>query len=186
MYAKTSVGATWIWIGALSSAILAFALSSTAGEILQYVPCFCAGVVAYDLTRRGAWLPFPVLASVICTLLLVFVASSSFLHYLAFGKIAYVLNDSLACVLAGATMGRSAHPGSAIVRQISATTAKYSYGIYLSHLPLMWLCFRHGHTIRHFAVFVIAMLVVPPLAYHGLEHPMIQFGNLAIRKWHRP
>lgn len=183
LYKRKPAGAMWIWGGALSVASLAFALNSTAGAVLQYAPCFCAGVVAYDLTRRRAVLPFPWLASLMGILLLAFVSSSALLHHFSFGKFAVALNDWLACIIAGAVIGRSAPPGSAIVRKVSAAIAKYSYGIYLAHLPLMWLCLRPGHSITQFAVFIIAMLVVPPLVYHGLEHPMIQLGNLCIRKY---
>jgi peptidoglycan/LPS O-acetylase OafA/YrhL len=183
LYTRKSVRAMWIWGGALSVAILALALNSTAGAVLQYVPCFCAGVVAYDLTRRRAVLPFSKLVALLGILLLAFMSSSGLLHHFSVGKYAVLLNNSLACIIAGAAIGRSAPPGSAIVRQISAIIAKYSYGIYLSHLPLMWVFLRPGFTIRQFAAFIIAMLVVPPLAYHGLEHPMIQLGNLCIRKF---
>jgi peptidoglycan/LPS O-acetylase OafA/YrhL len=183
LYPRKSAGAMWIWGGALSAAIFAFALNSTAGAVLQYAPCFCAGVVAYDLTRRRAVLPFRMLVSLLGILLLGFVASASLLHYFSAGQLAVALNDWLASIIAGAVIGRSAPPGSAIVRKISGVIAKYSYGIYLSHLPLMWLFLRPNHTITHFAIFIIAMLVVPPLAYHGLEHPMIQLGNRCIRQY---
>jgi peptidoglycan/LPS O-acetylase OafA/YrhL len=183
LYTRKSVGARWIWAGALSTASLAFALDSTAGAILQYVPCFCAGVVTYDLTRRRAVLRFKMLVLLIGILLLAYVLSASLLHHLSFGNVAVAMNDWLACIIAGAVIGRSAPPGSASVRRISGIIAKYSYGVYLSHLPLMCLCLRPGHTIKGLAIFVIAILVVPPLAYHGLEHPMIQLGNLCVRKY---
>jgi peptidoglycan/LPS O-acetylase OafA/YrhL len=80
------------------------------------------------------------------------------------------------CPAAGILIGRAAAPASAKLRKASGTIAKYSYGIYLSHLPLMWLCFRHGRGRAETALFVVAAVAVPIAAYHWIEAPMIRLG----------
>jgi peptidoglycan/LPS O-acetylase OafA/YrhL len=57
--------------------------------------------------------------------------------------------------------------------------AKYSYGIYLSHLPLLWLCFRRLHTSLAMSCLLFSVLatLVPFLLYHLIEDPAIQLGR---------
>lgn len=58
--------------------------------------------------------------------------------------------------------------------------AKYSYGIYLSHVPIFWFVFVHlGLTSRLLGACFSLILVatVSVLAYHLLEDPAIQIGK---------
>jgi peptidoglycan/LPS O-acetylase OafA/YrhL len=60
---------------------------------------------------------------------------------------------------------------------VCAVIAKYSYGIYLSHLPLMIVCFGGGFSYLRFLSFSALTVVVPIVLFHAIEHPMIIVGN---------
>jgi peptidoglycan/LPS O-acetylase OafA/YrhL len=69
---------------------------------------------------------------------------------------------------------------SAVVARIAHTVATYSYGIYLSHVPIMWLAFQKlsdQPRLLQAAVFLALMLTVPPLLYHLVEEPLIRIGR---------
>jgi len=62
--------------------------------------------------------------------------------------------------------------------------AKYSYGIYLSHMAILWFAFAGmaGQPVALRAVVCIAMLVaVPVLLYHAIEDPFIRLGAALAR-----
>ena len=77
---------------------------------------------------------------------------------------------------------------------ISKRIATYSYGIYLSHQFSFWIVFGllTSWSLWFRIPFLLALLVaIPILLYHGVENPMIQFGNslsesLARRADHSP
>jgi peptidoglycan/LPS O-acetylase OafA/YrhL len=63
--------------------------------------------------------------------------------------------------------------------------ARYSYGIYLSHMPIMWFVSeglnRQPLALR-LAVFPVLAVGVPMLLYHAVEEPFIRIGaQLATR-----
>jgi len=168
LYTRVCVPSFVIWLGALAAAAV-FSLWPFAGNLMLFAPCFCSGIVAYDLMRKG--LPgssFRILALSLGLILLAFIGVARFTPM--------IVSDASASIIAAIAIGRSGPPSSAIVRIGSHTIAKYSYGIYLAHVPLMWLCFREGHGIRAFAIFTAAMVLVPLLAYHAIEAPLIRLG----------
>jgi peptidoglycan/LPS O-acetylase OafA/YrhL len=62
----------------------------------------------------------------------------------------------------------------------SRQIAKYSYGIYLTH-PFaivigLYLLRGHGMVVR-FAAMLGPLILLPLLAYHLIEHPMIRLGS---------
>jgi peptidoglycan/LPS O-acetylase OafA/YrhL len=168
LYTRHSVRASIIWLGAFIAAAM-FSLWPAAGNLVLYAPSFCAGIVAYDLARREPAWSFQVLALGLGILLFAFVSVARFTPLL--------VTDSAVTILAGIVIGRSGPPSSAIMRVGSHVIAKYSYGIYLAHLPLMWLCFHHGHEVGGFVLFAIAIVIVPFLLYHAIEAPMIRLGQ---------
>jgi peptidoglycan/LPS O-acetylase OafA/YrhL len=63
---------------------------------------------------------------------------------------------------------------------LAKLVARYSYGIYLSHITLMMLCFRGLAWQSRAGVWVafVALAVGTRVAmYHLLEHPMITIGR---------
>lgn len=62
--------------------------------------------------------------------------------------------------------------------------SKYSYGIYLSHMPLLWLClfkFRGICTLQRWLLFAVLACAAPVALYHLLEHPLIRIGKRLAR-----
>lgn len=152
-------------------------------NVLQYAPCFVAGAVAYRLCER--WRPrlpgalWPLLLS---TLLAAGIAATAL--------------EAVGIVLAWVTAGAI---GVAIpltremreswITKSAHTVAKYSYGIYLSHiavLDVVLLRMPHAPVVLRMACGVVGIVGIPVLLYHGLENPMIRIGaTLAARLGHR-
>jgi peptidoglycan/LPS O-acetylase OafA/YrhL len=68
--------------------------------------------------------------------------------------------------------------------------ARYSYGIYLCHLPLMWFFFRRlngtSPLVVRLAGFAVCVTIAPVLCYHLLELPMIKAGVRLSRRLSEP
>ena len=61
----------------------------------------------------------------------------------------------------------------------SHLVAKYSYGIYLSHVPIIWFSFNYlsdQPIALTLPVFLCLIVGIPWMSYHLLEAPMIGFG----------
>lgn len=71
---------------------------------------------------------------------------------------------------------------------VCKTIARYSYAIYLSHLPILWLLFRKlpwNLTSAQLVIFVVLLGVTSVLLYHGIEAPFITYGRLITASQHR-
>lgn len=147
-------------------------LLSLTHPVLRFVPCFLAGVLAYKLLgivrpRLSAWLWCPVVigAVVLYVRLGVYSDTSWF-------------KDDLTCLIIGALIPlfqKAAGP----ITTVASHVAKYSYGIYLCHTPIMWLLYRQL-TIPDWQRpiwLVIATGLVSMACYHAIEHPLIQIGT---------
>jgi peptidoglycan/LPS O-acetylase OafA/YrhL len=56
--------------------------------------------------------------------------------------------------------------------------AKYSYGIYLSHIALiMWISGLPVPVAARVALLVLTAVIVPIAIFHLIEHPMIVVGH---------
>lgn len=162
----------WLWLVALA----AVTIPAATGKfwVLWYAPCFMAGVVAYDFARRfqprlPAWL-WPV--AILAAILLYGPLDDELLQ----DKPLRVFGLSLAL---GAMLPLSQEVQSVPVARYSALIARYSYGIYLVHVPLMWLAFFRMGTFEwpaRVGVFVILNIALPVALYHGLEAPLIKLG----------
>jgi peptidoglycan/LPS O-acetylase OafA/YrhL len=66
-----------------------------------------------------------------------------------------------------------------LVSGTAAVIARYSYGIYLSHGPLLWLCFGYPHvsSVRHWSLYGALIVATPVTLYHLVEKPAIEFGR---------
>jgi peptidoglycan/LPS O-acetylase OafA/YrhL len=155
--------------------------------ILRYVPCFLGGVIAWrlmrqrDIARLSAWL-WPV---AIVGISAIWMMASG--KHLPLGIAAFGLCLGLAIPLFRDIKWSAATNASRIV-------ARYSYGIYLSHFPIMVFVlsapgyprFRFIHRFprpKHYArplnatlVLVLTTLAVLVL-YHLIEAPGIRLGQ---------
>ena len=136
---------------------------------LIYFPCFLSGVIGYKLTK--VWtldLPAVMWPIALGTLTIAYLVRPSY-------KVGW-----LSCLLLGIFAPQVREIGNLALRQIFHTIARYSYGIYLTHLLCIWLAFQALDSLPMWArwiVLTVALLLAPFILYHGLERPMIQFGE---------
>jgi peptidoglycan/LPS O-acetylase OafA/YrhL len=160
-----------VWGAAVLLAEALLASHSKAGELSRYAPSFCGGFVAYGLVRgrRSVRVRFRLMPVALVAGVILFVLVG---HFIGFSTIA----DSVAALGVGSLTGLvDGYIPSPILR-ICATIAKYSYGIYLSHLPIMMFCFGDRHTPTSFVSFAVLTVAVPVLLFHTIERPMIAAG----------
>jgi len=138
---------------------------------ITFVPCFLGGVLAFSLQRRiqpswPLWLwAFPVYLAV----------SVVWISVPGHGS---VLREQSVCVLLGLLLPHFREFANRPVRRMVALIAKYSYGIYLTHLPAIWLAVRCSDSqLIRFVVLVILLVCLPVALYHLVEEPMIRYGK---------
>lgn len=158
-------------VGVLLALVLAAVLLGWRIPILEFAPCFLAGVCAYFLLPyRRAILP-----SWIWPILLV----SALLAYCLIDPSRITARKSWTlCMIIGLSVPFFQDYLTPMIAWASKRIARYSYGIYLSHLPLMWIFFRwvSWPTGARYLVFAISGVVLPILAYHLLEKPLVEVG----------
>jgi peptidoglycan/LPS O-acetylase OafA/YrhL len=145
--------------------------------ISQFFPCFMGGVVAFATFRRRPILPayaWPVAITA-----------------LAVGLYCWGLSLWLqwgVCIALGAMIPLFREIPLGAVSRGASLVARYSYGIYLAHLPLRWLCFERLHLPEwgRWLLFLILVAAVPMALYHAVESPMIRFGKRLSNATHRP
>lgn len=142
-------------------------------RLLSFVPTFLGGVFAFVLTRKrhanlpAALWPFSVLAI-----------------FLAF-QLFPVPCAEIAMTLLGFVIPQFAEMENAVTRTIAHNIAKYSYGIYLMHVPLLEVCFVHLHTpgvLFRSVLFLLLLTICSVGAYHIVEKPLIDLGHRISRR----
>lgn len=143
-------------------------------NILAYIPCFIAGVLAY--VKRDsrpflpAWLWIP-------ALILWFVL----LDYAALQTAGvYSVLTWIATAVLGLSIFCFRQSNSLAWNRICETVARYSYGIYLLHVPVMWLVFDVFHVsnlILGTMCWLAGTFAVAALAYFTVEEPLIRAGK---------
>jgi peptidoglycan/LPS O-acetylase OafA/YrhL len=146
--------------------------------LLRYVPCFLTGVIAYKLLgqvrpRLPAWLWCPTVIGAVA--LYVRAPYSTPKEYLI-------------CLIIGVLIPLfRANRGP--ISAVAANIAKYSYGVYLCHTPILWLlyCKLAMPGWQRLLWLVLATAAVSVACYHAIERPLIEFGTrLANRVPARP
>lgn len=166
-------GAAAMWVLSVVLALTLPVLSPRLG-VFTYAPCFTAGLVAFDLGRQHrrpipGWVWLPAVLGVV----------------LLFGPFddirladkmwrAWVLSLTLG-IVAGTTqenswtgLNRAAH-----------WVAEYSYGIYLSHIPVFWVAIYQmaDWPFAARALFLaVGAVAAPVLCYHLIEQPLMKAG----------
>jgi peptidoglycan/LPS O-acetylase OafA/YrhL len=151
--------------------------------LLEFTPAFLAGALAYAFWRRPERrLPFAVLP----LLLSAFVASyAAAIDIQAPGRVPVAV-WMVFCLGVALLLPCIAEPKLPWVRPISAIIAKYSYGIYLVHVPCIWLSFdvlRDEALILQWFVFLFSTPLVSAALYHAVERPFISLGARLGRRW---
>jgi len=162
---------------AVSAASLAVRFAPIPGiwrlTFLIYGPCFMSGVLAYHLARRArprvpAWGWPLVLVTTFC----VFLASQPDAWHPERGW--------LACLVLGAMIPFVRDLPESFATRAAAQVAKYSYGVYLVHRPLLWVWFIQLGSLPRAAQWggwTLSLVAVSVGGYHLLEEPLINLGR---------
>jgi peptidoglycan/LPS O-acetylase OafA/YrhL len=171
-----AIGALWVAVTMLAK----LRLHETETDLLDYAPCFLAGITGYAIarTRRSTWhLGFWLWPVVIAAATAFYVAQPTLPH-------GWVSCLAIAVAVVGI---RELPDGS--WRVLCQLIARYSYGVYLAHFLLIWLAFDHlaeAPWSVQIAVFTVLLVALPVALYHLVERPMIRVGEhvaLALRRW---
>jgi peptidoglycan/LPS O-acetylase OafA/YrhL len=165
-----------VWPLAVVTAVLCKKLDASI-TVGLYAPCFVAGVICYLLLKSRRPLPFWMFPATLAVILGGYMVGYARIGMQAgLGIIATLV---LAFAIPLFTSMR-AH----WLRRSTHVVAKYSYGIYLFHLPCLWLAFgklRFMGPLGSVVAFVVLLTVVVVLGYHALEAPMIAVGKRVAR-----
>ncbi|HUF82120.1 MAG TPA: acyltransferase [Burkholderiales bacterium] len=164
--------AVLLWLGGV---LVGLGVPMNGAHMAAFIPCFMSGVLAYCLAqRRSADLPFWAFGLAL---------AAGILGYVALSALEPARHSRLAawgiCVGLGLLLPRFRETSSPLLRRAAAGSAKYSYGIYLSHMVSMWLVFvvLPGQPLMIQLALLAALLVLVPMAlYHTIEAPFVRLG----------
>jgi peptidoglycan/LPS O-acetylase OafA/YrhL len=164
-------GIAALWLGAV---IAAYIQPHVAGRLIiaAYVPCFMAGVASYFMgfglaRRRLPFIGWPLTIGAAAVIFMAFGSGNR-------SEIAW-----LACLIIGLSAPLFADLEFAPLRKASAWIARYSYGIYLTHMFALWtalIVLHHQPVWIRCAVLLALSAGLPVLFYEFLESPMMKIG----------
>jgi peptidoglycan/LPS O-acetylase OafA/YrhL len=153
--------------------VVALAVARLDYTLVKYYPCFLPGVLAFSLRNKAKTLS-PVW-------LFAFVAMVAALFS---WMLAYNLREHAAtmpvCLALGYLIPRSREPDVAWLAKAGKVIARYSYGIYLVHIPCIDLAFHRlggQPAVVQWVVFVAGTAGLSLLAYHWIEKPCLVLGS---------
>jgi peptidoglycan/LPS O-acetylase OafA/YrhL len=169
---------TYWWIFCIPIAMIQLRISARL-NVLGFAPCFAAGVIAWRLSmkrlpRLPGWLwPFAFVASWEVFLL----SSQADIMYYRWA-FSLLLGLMIPCFkdISWRPLVKAAN-----------VVAKYSYGIYLSHIAIILfsLGLDEPPVVRALVLFFLAV-GVPIVLFHFIEDPMIRFGQLLPQRLFSP
>jgi len=204
---RSLAGLTCIWLAAAMIAGSEYNIrsgsSTTDFLLVRYFPCFVAGAIAWWLLRTRerhfpgwAWPIFLILLVLLYRLVdalrvygpgTLMAARGSLRNDQLIWWPPYfdLVRDWLFCAVTGLTIPLCFEIRSRWITSASNGIARYSYGIYVSHVPILWLCFVWlpiGPPLVNAVIAVLLTTAVSMLLYHSLEDPAIRIGKrLAMR-----
>lgn len=145
-------------------------------NFVKYLPAFLPGVLAYAIVNGGPkGISVPAAVSVIYILCV----AVSFPILVVYGLRENVILWP-ACLVLGTLIAYSGEIRAPAIKQMAATVAKYSYGIYLVHAPMIDLSFsylRNWPAYLQWGVFVAGTSLASYAVFHFVEDPGIRFGK---------
>jgi len=146
--------------------------------VFAYGPCFLGGVVAYFLMRHmrtRAQLPGWTFAVVVTAAAIYISVVLPYRHL----PLIWLAPLAIGCALPFVRNASSSR-----ITRAAHTLCTYSYGVYLFHVPVIWLSVIRLHAFPwpvRVATPVAGITLLPWLGYRILERPMIDFGKRLAR-----
>jgi peptidoglycan/LPS O-acetylase OafA/YrhL len=166
-----------LWLGAVVLVLLVWKLGWNY-ELIKFFPCFLPGVLAYSLRRVSKDCP--------AALLFLFVGAGALVFPLSVGMgFSATILSWVFCLALGSIVPRCRDLESLRLRQCGKTLARYSYGIYLVHVPILYLCFHYLEALPRliaWPLFFAGVSFVSFFAYHTIEKPGIAYGRALARR----
>jgi len=162
-----------LWMASYIAAIPATHLDQRGmPNLVEFVPLFLSGVIAYALIKSARFrLP-------------------SWIWPIAIATITYFYllqpNSCRGCacsLMLGVALPHFQEVSSHVVRTTCRVIARYSYGIYLTHILGIWLAFQvcaHLPLAIRVVVFLTSVSSFSVIVYHAIEAPMIQYGTTLV------
>lgn len=190
-----------IWLVSIAVASLEYIFRSNIDSdslLLRFFPCFFAGVAAWRLMEtQKRRIPAVLWAALLMALIMLYRLEDALRVYgpnwqgLLHGTLRNdhrvwlppsldLIRDWVFCGVVGVAVPFFKDIKSLWLNSVTRRIAQYSYGVYVCHVPVIWVCF----SLLHFGdVFTSAILTVFLTAllsfalYHLIEHPAIQLGK---------
>jgi peptidoglycan/LPS O-acetylase OafA/YrhL len=164
-----------LWLGGMLAGLQ---VPMNGAYMAAFVPCFMSGVLAYCVARRqggGVW-PFWTFG---------FALGGAILLYTAISAVEPASHSRVAgwgvCLALGLTLPLFRETASAPFRRTVAWIARYSYGLYLSHMMSLWLVYfllPDLPLVVQFGVLTALLLLLPMALYHTIEAPFVRLGSI--------
>jgi peptidoglycan/LPS O-acetylase OafA/YrhL len=167
-----------VWSGTCAAVCIGALLGSRVTHVLIYFPCFLGGMLALTLAREKIHLRIPAYLwpVMICVECSVF----AYFNHLAWAR-KVIYPEWILCGALGLFIPLFKEISSTgVVAKAAAQIAKYSYGIYLVHVPALWLSLivlRNISLAWRLVCLTILTVSLPVLVYHLIENPLIQVGK---------
>ena len=187
--------AIWLWGAGLALATLEALARPTAvdasGLLLRYVPCFLGGVAAWLILimnpapRLAAWV-WPLWVTALVLLYRIIWLFRGFgLNFNQSYRPHWplwmdVIIEAAICLLLGLSIPWFRQITNPYLTAVSKQIARFSYGIYLTHSAMIWLCYSKWSTGWKFlnALDSLAWTAVASvLLYYFIEKPFITVGK---------
>ena len=196
-----------IWLAGVAIAGLEYSLRGPAFDseflLFRYFPCFLAGVFAWRLlaTQRRR-LPSALWIVLLMVLIMLYRVEDVFRvygpnwlaalhgvvrndHRIWLPPYFDLVRDWVFCGITGLAIPLFAELTNRWLNAVTKRVAQYSYGIYVCHVPILWLCFTRLHIGNVAASAILSVFLTALVSftlYHCIERSGIQFGkHLATR-----
>jgi peptidoglycan/LPS O-acetylase OafA/YrhL len=169
----STITALLVWLGFLAAA--------PHYQLLACFPCFMGGVVAYQLAAEKKTFQAPAWTWCVAIVLLGAVNLVLSLTIMPDFRADFVL-----CMLLGIAIPNFQDLEWSAVTRVAKVVAKYSYGIYLFHDPVIWISFvkLNGFPLAaRWACLVALMAGIPYVLHHWVEAPMMEVGKRLATRW---
>lgn len=146
----------------------------TGDDSIGFVSCFLGGVYAFasrsDRKPTVPWVLWPLALLIWSRMILQFYGMPP----------RDILVNGIACLALGAAIPLFEESRARAFNAITAAIAKYSYGIYLSHIPVLWALHRiwtPQHEFLGYILWACGTAITSFLLFHLVEDPMIRLGK---------